>query len=87
MYEQYTDKQIERWVSANTSNIKIGSKVRVSDRDACFPEWFPQNGTVGTVISINDKSENAFVQWPLGSVSLDGKWYSPLHRLEVLLCE
>lgn len=73
------------WVPATEVLPKEGDKVKMIDRDTVFLDWFPENGTIGTVISAD--SQTAFVQWPKGSTSRDDKWNSNLARLEVLLCE
>lgn len=78
-------KRTERWVPATEILPKEGDKVKMIDRNLMFLNWFPKNGTIGTVISAN--SQTAFVQWPRGSTSRDDQWNSNLARLEVLLCE
>lgn len=78
-------KRTERWVPATEVLPKEGDKVKMINRDLMFLDWFPKNGTIGTVISVD--SQIAFVQWPRGSTSRDDRWNSNLARLEVLLCE
>ena len=79
------EKKQGEWVPATEVLPKEGDKVKMIDRDTVFLDWFPENGTIGTVISAN--SQTAFVQWPKGSTSRDDKWNSNLVRLEVFLCE
>lgn len=79
------EKKQGGWVPATEVLPKEGDKVKMIDRDTVFLDWFPENGTIGTVISADSKI--AFVQWPKGSTSRDDKWASSLTRLEVLLCE
>ena len=71
------EKKKGKWIPATEVLLKEGDKVKMIDRDTMFLDWFPENGTIGTV----------FVQWPKGSTSRDDKWNSNLVRLEVLLCE
>ena len=79
------EKKQGKWVPATEVLPKEGDKVKMIDRDTAFLDWFPENGTIGTVISAD--SQTALVQWPKGSTSIDDKWSSNLARLEVLLCE
>lgn len=79
------EKKQEEWVPATEVLPKEGDKVKMINRDTVFLDWFPENGTIGTVISAD--SQSAFVQWPKGSTSRNDKWNSNLARLEVLLCE
>lgn len=78
-------KQTKHWVPATEVLPKEGNKVKMINRDTMLLDWFPENGTIGTVISAD--SQTAFVQWPKGSTSRDDKWNSSLARLEVLSCE
>lgn len=79
------EKKQREWVPATEVLPKKGDKVKMIDKDTVFLDWFPENGTIGTVISAD--SQTAFVQWPKGSTSRDDKWNSNLARLEVLVCE
>lgn len=83
----YLEKVIEHWVPATEDNIKVGSKVRITDGKAHKdnPQWFPEVGTVGTVMEVG--SHTHFIQWPEGSTSERDRWYCDDTRLEVLLCE
>ncbi len=77
----------EHWVPANKDNIKVGSKVRMIDKEANneFFCWFPINGVVGVVVK--PYCCNCEVQWPEGTTSGNDSWYCNYERLEVLLCE
>ena len=80
-------KQTEHWVLATEDNVKVGSKVRMSDGEGHRdnPQWFPDVGTIGTIINTNDAT--ALIQWPSGATSKDDRWLCSLCNLEVLLCE
>lgn len=80
-------KQTEHWVPATKDNVKVGSKVRMTDEGIHNnnPELFPVVGTVG-IVKIR-YYEGCKVQWPKGVTSRDGKWYCNYEHLEVLLCE
>ena len=80
-------KQTEHWVPATKDNVKVGSKVRMIDREGhrSKPWRFPDVGTVGTV-----KEAGLYihlVQWPEGSTSRTDEWDCDNAHLEVLLCE
>nr|DAG87222.1 MAG TPA: protein of unknown function (DUF4314) [Herelleviridae sp.] len=77
----------KKWVPATKDNVKVGSKVRMIDREGHKrdPERIPDVGTVGTVMKVGFNSH--FVQWPEGSTSEADMWYCNEIRLEVLLCE
>lgn len=83
----YLEKVTERWVPATENNIKVGSKVRITDGKAHKdnPQWFPEVGTVGIVMEVG--SHTHFIQWPEGTTSETDEWYCDDTRLEVLLCE
>lgn len=83
----YLEKVTERWVPAAKENIKIGSKVRMTDEESHRnnPQWFPDVGTVGIVMEVGFHTH--FIQWPEGSTSGSDIWYCDNTRLEVLLCE
>lgn len=81
------NEPIEHWVPATKDNVKVGSKVRMIDSEAClvYPGWFPVVGVTGVVTKLGD---NAYeVQWHKGTTSGSDKWRSSYDRLEVLLCE
>lgn len=81
-------KQIEHWVPATKDNIKVGSKVRMINKEAnnIHPYWYPAIGTVGVVERLG-YNDNCWVQWPEGTTSKDAKWFCDYEHLEVLLCE
>lgn len=83
----YLKKVIEHWVPATTDNVKVGSKVRMINKEAHKgnPQWFPDVETVGTVTEVGFHTH--FVQWPEGTTSGTDEWYCDDTRLEVLLCE
>ncbi len=83
----FLKKVAERWAPANTNNIKIGSKVRMIDGEGHKdnPQWFPDVGTVGTVMKVGFNSH--LIQWPEESTSEKDRWYCNGIRLEVLVCE
>lgn len=80
-------KRTERWVPATKDNIKIGSKVRMTDEESHRnnPQWLPVVETVGIVTDAG--FNNHLIQWPEGSTSGKDEWYCDNTRLEVLLCE
>ena len=80
-------KRTEHWVPATKDNIKVGSKVRMTDGKGHKdnPQWFPDVGTVGIVMEVGFHTH--FVQWPEGTTSETDEWYCDDTRLEVLLCE
>lgn len=77
----------EHWVPATKDNVKVGSKVRMINRGSHRdnPQWFPDVGTIGTIINTYDVA--ALIQWPSGATSENDRWICPLCHLEVLLCE
>ena len=80
-------KRTEHWVPATKENIKVGSKVKMTDGEGHRDntQWFPDIGTVGTVINTNDVT--AYIQWPSGTTSENDRWFCSLRCLEVLVCE
>lgn len=80
-------KRTEHWVPATEDNIKVGSKVRMTDREGHKnnPQWFPVVGIVGIVTDAG--FNNHLIQWPEGSTSGKDEWYCNNTCLEVLLCE
>lgn len=80
-------KQTEHWIPVTEDNVKIGSKVRMTDREGHRnnPQWFPDVGTVGIVMEVGFHTH--LIQWPEGSTSERNRWYCDDTRLEVLLCE
>lgn len=86
--EKVTDKKVtEHWVSATKDNVKVGSKVRMINKEVHknYPQWFPVVGTVGIVRNLC--YINCDVQWPKGTTSWQDKWWCNYEHLEVLLCE
>ena len=77
----------KKWVPATKDNVKVGSKVRMIDREGhrSKPWRFPDVGTVGTVMEAGLHIH--LVQWPEGSTSRTDEWDCDNTRLEVLLCE
>lgn len=83
----YLEKVTEHWVPATEDNIKVGSKVRMTDGEGHRnnPQCFPVVGIVGIV---TDAGFNIhLIQWPEGSTSGKDEWYCDNTCLEVLLCE
>lgn len=80
-------KQTEHWVPATRDNVKVGSKVRMTNGEGHKnnPQWFPDAGIVGIVMEAGFHTH--FIQWPKGSTSESDRWYCDDTRLEVLLCE
>ena len=83
----YLEKVTEHWVPATKDNVKVGSKVRITDGKGHKdnPQWFSDVGTVGIVMEAGFHTH--FIQWPEGSTSERDRWYCDDTRLEVLLCE
>lgn len=81
-------KQTEHWVPATKDNVKVGSKVKMINKEAnnIHPYWYPAIGTVGVVERLG-YNDNCWVQWPEGTTSKDDKWFCDYEHLEVLLCE
>ena len=77
----------EHWLPATKDNVKVGSKVRITDRKSHKdnPQWFPAIGTVGFVTNVG--FHTYLIQWPEGSTSGKDEWYCNGTRFEVLLCE
>ena len=48
------------------------------------PQWYPEVGTVGTILSIVDDRDVVWVQWPRGSTSMYDRWATPASALEVI---
>ena len=82
-------KQTEHWVPANTSNIKVGSQVRVRDEAVhqSNPDCYPNVCVVGKVIDNSICKILPLIQWPKNSVGGDGVRRCLSRYLEVLLCE
>lgn len=83
----FLEKVTEHWFPVTKDNVKIGSKVRMINKEAHknYPRWFPVVGTVGVVRNLCDI--NCDVQWPKGTTSWQDKWWCNYEHLEVLLCE
>lgn len=83
----FLKKVTEHWVPATKDNVKVGSKVRMTDEEdhRNNPQWFPVVETVGIVT--NAGFHTHLIQWPKGSTSEKDEWYCDDTRLEVLLCE
>lgn len=83
----YLKKIVEYWVPATKDNVKVGSKVRVVDKEAHnnYPCWFPVIGVVG--VATESICTNCKVQWPEGATSGNDKWWCSYKWLEVLVCE
>ena len=83
----YLEKVTEHWVPVTKENVKVGSKVRMVDREGHKnnPQWFPVVGIVGIVTDAG--FNNHLIQWPEGSTSGKDEWYCDNTCLEVLLCE
>lgn len=82
------NKQTEHWVPATKDNVKVGSKVKMINKEAnnIYPYCYPAIGTVGIVERLGCH-DNCRVQWPEGTTSKDNKWFCDYEYLEVLLCE
>ena len=82
-------KQTERWVPATKDNVKVGSKVRVSDEAAhkSNPDCYPSIGTVGVVIDNSVYLTFPLIKWTKNSVGGDDVRRCLSRCLEVLLCE
>lgn len=48
------------------------------------PQWYPEVGTVGTILSISDDGDVVLVQYPRGSTSMNDRWATPASALEVI---
>ena len=86
--EKVTDEKVtEPWFPATKDNVKVGSKVRMINKEVHknYPQWFPAVGTVGIVRKLD--YINCEVQWPYGTTSWQDKWWCNYEHLEVLLCE
>ena len=86
--EKVTDEKVtEPWFPATKDNVKVGSKVRMINKEVHknYPQWFPAVGTVGIVRKLD--YINCEVQWPYGTTSRYDKWDCKYKRLEVLLIE
>ncbi len=57
------------------TDYKPGDKVVFVDGDShgMFPEFYPEVGTVGTVVDVDRHA--ALVKWKKGSTTKDGTWY------------
>ena len=69
-----------------TSDIEVGDKVRYIIDAATtkeFPEFYPPNGTIGTVIGIED-SPFYYIKWPKGTTKGDGRWYAKREDIELV---
>lgn len=82
-------KRTERWGPATKDNIKVGSKVRVSDEafHKSNPDCYPNVGVVGVVIDNSVCRILPLIQWPKNSVGGDDTTHCLSRYLEVLLCE
>lgn len=86
--KQSEPKCTERWVPANSNNVKKGDSVRYIDKNGHKnnPEYFPAKDAVGKVIKICSDL-TCYIQWPKGTTSRNDRWYAAWDNLEVLLCE
>ena len=82
-------KRTEHWVPATEDNVKVGSKVRVSDEAVhkSNPDCYPNVCAVGEVIDISICKILPLIQWPKNSVGGDAVRRCLSRYLEVLLCE
>ena len=68
--------------------FKVGDRVRFKDTgDAChavMPEFYPEDGTIGTIIYSDSEDQEVCVQWPEGSTSEKDKWWAFVVYLELV---
>lgn len=68
--------------------FKVGDRVRFKGMgDAChakMPEWYPKDGTIGTVINASTDDDEVYVQWPEGSTSGEDVWWAFVECLELV---
>lgn len=68
--------------------FKVGDRVRFKGMgDAChtrLPEFYPKDGTIGTVIDTPDDDGEAYVRWPKGSTSKEDMWWAFVECLELV---
>lgn len=65
--------------------FSFGDKVmldtsKIIDRTNYRRDFYPEDGTIGTVVLARDGSP--IVQWPKGSTSSDDRWGCPSHWLK-----
>lgn len=83
------EKKQGKWVPATKDNIKVGSKVRMTDEAAhkSNPNCYPFVGVVGVVIDNSVCQILPLIQWPKNSVGGNDATHCLSRCLEVLLCE
>lgn len=68
--------------------FKVGDRVRFKGMgDAChavMPEFYPEDGTIGTISCPDSEDDEACVQWPKGSTSAGDMWWAFVECLEVV---
>lgn len=66
--------------------IKVGSKVRYLGCNGMrqTESFSPPIGTIGEVLEINNKCEDAFIKWPAGTTVGNGEWWCELQYLELV---
>lgn len=68
--------------------FEIGDRVRFKGMgEAChakMPEWYPKDGTIGTVLVAFTDDDEVYVQWPKGSTSENDKWWAFVECLELV---
>lgn len=68
--------------------FKVGDRVRFKGMgNACHtvtPEFYPKDGTIGTVSIASDDDYEVYVQWPKGSTSEEDMWWAFVECLELV---
>ena len=61
-----------------TQKLEDGTKVEFRNENLhkISPEFYPESGTIGTVVYKVKNSKITLVQWPEGSTSLRDRWYA-----------
>ncbi len=68
--------------------FKVGDRVRFTGTgDAChkkLPEFYPEDGTIGTISCPGSGDYEVRVQWPKGSTSEEDEWWAFVECLELV---
>ena len=68
-------------------DIKVGDKVRYIAEDSREDKetgFYPQKGTIGTVLWTGNDSDQCYIQWPEETTKRGGCWYTEKDSVELV---
>lgn len=70
-----------------TRDIKVGDRVRYIAEDSEEDKesgFYPPKGTIGTVLWVDNDSDQCHIQWPMGTTKGSGCWYIEKESVELV---